>query len=261
MVHNTHNIMQQLRQRQFGFLPGSSIKTNAKIFGTAGAFIVTIFDTDFSTKLGYIAVPMSSRAPCFNKCLRYSFATKAVRMATAEQTEGGISPARFSGAVDFGTISLAVENLVDVMRAVDYGNNVMLFIGTEDSDFYGVKNCFIAPTLLADKYCKRAVRFGLQYIAYIRNSAYYRDGKRRIYGVQHNPSFALTTGAKTVLLPSGDVQPMGITDGEYPTTERSWYKLRAGWTPLYSFASGGLGQTYAMPFYNMARTKLLGVVA
>jgi hypothetical protein len=261
--YNTQNLMEEFRKREFGHLPGTAVDTtnSPKIFGSAGAFIISVYDAGYATKTGYVAVTMSSRAPCFNKCLRNSFAPKAVRMAAADQTDGGISPARFVGASDWSTITLAVQNVLDVMTTVDYGNNVMLFIGTEDSDFYGVKNCFIAPTLLADTFCKQAVRSGLQYIAYVRNTRYFNDAKRRVYGVRHQNGFALTSGATINMGPNNDVTPMGVTSSDYPTTERSWYKLRAGWTALYAFSSGGLGQTYAHPFYNMAKNRILGVVA
>lgn len=254
----THAMMQELQKRKFGHLGATSTTTNAPVFGTAGSFMVSIFDADYSTALGYIAIPMSNMAPCFNKCLRNSWATRGVRMAVSDQVDGGISPARFFGISDFSTMSLAIENLFNVMLTIDYGNNVMLFIGTEDGDFYGVKNCFIAPTLLADNYCKLAVRQGRQYIAYIRNTKYYGDNKRHIYGIQSSPTFALVGGENTY----GRVDTqMGVTGSDYATTQRSWYKLRAGWTSLYRFSSGGLGQTYAAPFYNLAKNRMFGVIA
>jgi LysM repeat protein len=284
-TYRTADALSLIAEQSFGLLPGAGgIKTLASgldksLIGTGGSYVAPIFPTgSTSNPIGYVAVPISASSPCYDKCQRNSFATKAVRLGAASQIDGGISPLRFDRAEDLPTIKLAVQNVLDVMRSVDYGNNVMMFIGTEDDDFYGVKNCYIAPTLLADTFCKIAVRQGFQYIAYVRNTRYFGDGIRRIYGIRHQPSFQLTGQDKQEVLTKD--QYLGIQSGEYKTTQRSWYKLAAaskagaprqagelldfrsgGWTGLYKFRSGGIGLTYALPFYDTSFKNLRGVVA
>jgi hypothetical protein len=220
-----------------------------------GVYVVPVLSST-GAQVGTLAAARSRTEPCGNKCLESSWAIAGAKTLATK------TPDRFVNLTSWEDVSVALLTLYTSFSENDQGYNVMLFIGTNEGDFYGIKNCATAATLLSDTFCQAAGRRGLGFIFYVRNAklgptvfgsttAFAQDTSRYVFGVSVTNSTLLTTSSYVYL-------------GKAPafdTTSRDWYTQQLGWTDSYAFASGNQGRTYAYPAWSSDTSKgIIGVI-
>jgi hypothetical protein len=239
-------VVNTLKEQKYGF--------NGEDSGVMVAVVENPLKPTFTDPVAYVgATRMGGFEPCYNKCLRNSYAQRAVLAMVANK------PDRFLTLQSWMDAKLALNVLLDLFKESDQGHNVMLFFGTEQSDFYSVKNCRSPTALLGDSFCSDAVKRGIKFIFYMRNdkmtlseaeisfnglsAPFTEQGRRYVFGMDAKGEFVY----------------MGPAD-KYDPKQRLWYTQKVGWTPEYQFASGYLGRTFAFPVYDISGTRLVGVV-
>jgi hypothetical protein len=172
-----------------------------------------------------VAADRTSREPC-GLCLTSSVSVSSVNALSS----WWLRP--FVGAETQMQIENNIMAIFDLFRHITGGPRrlLALYVGLPNSDFYMVQDCTL-PETEAGAFCVAAA--GAHYIALVRNTAVLGDTKRHGYSLDEN--------GKTV--------EVG-TPAEYPTTERTWYLTKNGWTDEYIFASTGApGRTYTTSFF------------
>lgn len=158
-------------------------------------------------------------------CLTYSYATKATAQIVA------LSASSFTSLTTSSEIESALESLYQIVTASSSPSVWNIYVGASNEDTYLVKNCVNQQGTNA--YCSSS---GPQYIAYVRNTAYFGDTVRHVFG--------FNSGSVDVVSNYYGFAPESST---YNTTGRFWYQTM-GWSSVQSFVGGGSGKTYSQSF-------------
>lgn len=159
-------------------------------------------------------------------CLTFSYGTKATQKVVA------LPASTFTGLTTSAAIESALESLYQIATSLSSPWVGNVYVGASNDDTYLVKNCLNQRG--ANAYCSSS---GPQYIAYVRNTAYYGDTVRHVFG------FA-ADGNVDILANTYNFSPENST---YNTTGRFWYKT-LGWSGFEVFAAGGYGKTYSQAY-------------
>jgi len=231
-----------------------------------GVFVTQVRGSNGAV-VGTIAASRSRLESCDNKCLKNSWAVPAAKTLATKTLD------RFVGLTSWTDVSNALVTLWTAFDQNDQGSNVMLYIGTNDGDFYGIKTCRTAATLLSDSFCQTAGRKGISFIFYVRNdkigptafggttTAFAQDTSRYVFGAYvangtmlSNDYLGKENGRQLAFEYLGKA-------AAYDTTSRDWFTQQVGWTKSYAFASGHQGRTYAYPAWSSDTSKgVIGVI-
>lgn len=158
-------------------------------------------------------------------CLTYSYGTKATAQIVA------LSASSFTSLTTSSEINSALQSLYTIATTLSSPWVWNIYVGASNEDEYLIKNC--ANQQGSNAYCSSS---GPQYIAYVRNTAYYGDDVRHVYG--------FNSGSVDIVTNYYGFAPESSL---YNTTGRFWYQT-LGWSSIQTFAAGGSGKTYSQSF-------------
>ena len=172
-----------------------------------------------------VGVDRDYRETC-SACLENSQAVPGAKLMVAMASLN-----TYAEITSFADMSRPISQLLSILKQINNGYSVAVYIGFDNGDFYSVLNCGSSVHNSTDN-CKQA---STPYIAGIKNS--------RVLSADYRKYYSLTSDGVM-----GSVVLNNAT-AAYNTTQRTWYTTRNGFTDVYTFASTGLpGRSYVSGF-------------